>query len=168
MNGVPSWDMFLILFLIMGIAYGVMLQRDKVVVTMISIYVALVVTAIIFPSVQQFFAGEKAILNQVFIKSNANSFTIQTVLFLAIIAVVTAKSGLSGHDEGVSPFAIFGFSFLNIALILSSILFFMPEVQREGIVAGSKIARFFVDYRIWWLILPVVLLIFTGWSKSKE
>lgn len=168
MSGVPSWDMFLLLFLIMGIAYGLMLQRDKVVVTMISIYVGLVVTAILFPSVQQFFAGEKAIMNQFFIKSNTNSFTIQTILFLAIIAIVTAKSGLVAHDSEMSPFIIFGFSFLNVALILSSILFFMPDGQREGIIEGSKIARFLVNYRVWWLILPVVLLIFTGWSKSKE
>lgn len=150
----------------MGVVYGFVLQRDKVVVTMIAIYVGLVVTAILASPVQQFFVGEKAIFNQLFIRSNANAFTIQAVIFAGIIALVTAKSGLSARDCEMSPFALFGFSFLNACLILSSILFFMDVGQREHIMESSRIARLLVNYHTWWLLLPVALLIVTGWRKS--
>lgn len=168
MNGVPSWDLFLFLFIIMGVVYGFILQKDRVVVTMLAIYVALVATTILVSPVQQFFAGEKAFFNQVFIRSNANSFSIQTIIFLGVIALVSAKSGLSGRDSGAGTFELLAFSFLNATLILSSIIFFMLPEQRNGIIEGSRIARLLVSYHTWWLILPLVLLIITGWRKSSD
>lgn len=164
----PSWDLFIILFFIALTAYGFLMQRDKVVVTMISIYVALVVTAILTDPVQGFFAGEKAIMNQVFIKSNANTFTIQTAIFLLTIGLISAKSGIEGRDSGGSVIELFGFSFLNAALIVSSILFFMEPGKREAIVASSKLANILVTYQTWWIVLPVILLIATGFMRKNN
>ena len=155
-------------FFIALTAYGFLLQRDKAVVTMISIYVALVITAILTDPIQGFFAGEKAIMNQIFIRSSANSFTIQTAIFLTIIGLVSAKSGIEGRDSGGSVIETFGFSFLNASLVVSSILFFMEPGKRETIVASSKLARILVNYQVWWIVLPVALLIITGFMRKNN
>jgi len=168
MGGSPSWDLFIVLFFIALTAYGFLLQRDKAVVTMISIYVALVVTTILVSPIQGFFSGEKAIMNQLFIRSSANSFTIQTVVFLAIIGLISTKSGIEGKDGGSSLIEIFIFSFLNAALIVSSILFFMDAGKREAVVETSKLAKILVNYQAWWVVLPVVLLIITGFMKKRS
>ncbi len=164
----PSWDLFIMLFFIALTAYGFLLQRDKAVVTMISIYVALVVTTILTDPIQGFFAGEKAIMGQVFIRSSANAFTIQSAIFLVTIGLISTKSGIEGRDSGGSAIEIFGFSFLNAALVVSTILFFMEPAKREAIAASSKLANILVNYQVWWIVLPVALLIVTGFMRKNN
>src|SRR3990167_91994 len=167
MPTMPSWDLIITLFFIVAIAYGFILQRDKTVVTLISVYVALVVVQVFAGNLQDFFAGEKTILGQLFIKSSASPFTIKTLLFAAVIALVSAKSGLSSKGESsISPLEIFGFSFLNAALIISSIFSFMPEGTQAAYSGSSRLASFIINYHVWWIILPVVLLIVTGWKRN--
>lgn len=171
MVAVPTWDLFLILFFIIGVAYGFILQRDKTVITLISVYVALVITQVLTGPIQEFFVGDRTILGQFFIKANVSTFTVQTVLFAGIIALVSAKSGISGRDSGgglMSPIEVFGFSVLNTALIASSIFYFMPEAMRAGFDETSRIAHFLIQYHIWWMILPIVLLIITGFRRGNE
>lgn len=170
MVAVPTWDLFLILFFIIGVAYGFILQRDKTVITLISVYVALVITQVLTGPIQEFFAGDRTILGQFFIKANVSTFTVQSVLFAGVIALVSAKSGISGRDSGglMSPIEVFGFSVLNTALIASSIFYFMPEAMRAGFDETSRIAHFLIQYHIWWMILPVVLLIITGFRRGNE
>lgn len=170
MVAVPTWDLFLILFFIIGVAYGFILQRDKTVITLISVYVALVITQVLTLPIQEFFAGERTVLGQFFIKANVSAFTLQTILFAGVIALVSAKSGISGRDSGglMSPIEVFGFSLLNTALIISSIFFFMPEAMRAGFDESSKIAHFLIQYHIWWIVLPIILLIFTGFRHGNN
>ena len=164
----PSWDLIITLFFIVTLAYGFIMQRDKTVITLISVYVALVIVQVMAEPIQEFFAGEKTVLGQLFIKSSASPFTIKTILFAAIIALVSTKSGLSSKGESsISPIEIFGFSFLNAALILSSVFYFMPEATRDGYAEMSRLANFIINYHTWWIVLPVILLIITGWKKSE-
>ena len=67
MVAVPTWDLFLILFFIIGVAYGFILQRDKTVITLISVYVALVITQVLTLPIQEFFAGPIIIFRRVYI-----------------------------------------------------------------------------------------------------
>lgn len=167
MPTMPSWDLIITLFFIVAIAYGFILQRDKTVITLISVYVGLVVVQVFAGPLQDFFAGEKTVFGQLFIKSSASPFTIKTLLFAAIIALVSAKSGLSSKGESsISPLEIFGFSFLNAALIISSIFFFMPEGTRLTFIESSRLANFLISYHTWWIILPVIMLIVTGWRRG--
>ncbi len=169
MFNIPNWDLFLIIFFVVGIAYGFILQRDKTVITMIAAYVALVIIQVTLTPIQQFFNGDKALFGQFFLHINTTPLTIQLVLFIGIITLVTAKSGLSGKNSDglMGPLEIFGYSVLNVALIASSIFFFMPEAMRAGFDEGSKIAHYLIQYHTLFLIAPVVLLVTTGFKKSE-
>lgn len=167
MGGAPSWDLFIMITFVALVAYGFLLQRDRAVVTMIAIYVGLVLASVASGPIQQFFSGEKAIANQVFIRSSASSFTVQTVVFLVSIGLISAKSGIESRNSNNSMMEVFGFSVLNAALMISSVLLFMEPAKRDAIVEGSKIARMLVQYNVWLLILPVLFLVFTGWNKKN-
>lgn len=169
-TNLPTWDLFLTLFFVIGVAYSFLLQKDKVIVTLLSVYVALVLTSVLVAPIGDFFAGDRTILNQLFIKSSASPFTIATVVFALTIILVSTKSGLAGKDSGgaLSPLELLGYSVLNTALILSSILFFMPEAQRDGFDTTSKIAHLLITYRLWILVLPVALLITTGFLHRSD
>lgn len=170
MNILPTWDLFITLFLIIGIAYGLILQRDKTVVSLISVYVALVVVSVIGPTIHNFLVGEQTIMGQIFIKSNANLFTVKAVVFVAVVALISTKSGLSGKDSGgiLSPIELFAYSFLYTTLILSSIFSFMPDATRESFAVSSKFAALIMQYESVWVVLPVVLLIASGFMHKGE
>lgn len=163
----PSWDLFITIFFIVGTAYGMMLQRERAVVSLVTIYVALVVTQILTEPVTQFFLGEKTI-KSFFINGNVSPFTVQTALFIGLLILVTTKSGLSGERSGsslLSPFEVFVYSFLSTALIATTIISYLPDATRAGILAQSSMASFLATHHTYWLLLPIAAIVVFGWSR---
>lgn len=166
----PTWDLFIGLFFIIGLAYGFILQREKVVVTLVTVYVALLTTQVIAPIFQQFFTGDKTLFNSVYLKANASPFAIQAALFVILIVLLTVRSGLTGHRARgfLIPIEVLIYSALNSALVLSSILSFMPEETKASLATSSKFAKFIIAHHTWWLIVPVVMLIVTGIRRGRS
>lgn len=163
----PTWDLFLTIFFIGGTAYGMLMQRERTVVTTVSIYAAMVITTMLSDPVSAFFAGERTLMGAFFIRSSASPFMIQAGLFMVLLAILIAKSGLTSSNGNslLSPFEIFAYSFLNTALITTTLLSFMPEDAISRIVSSSNMAGFLIDYHAWWMLLPVAALIFFGWNR---
>lgn len=170
MTSLPTWDLFLTLFFIIGIAYGLILQKDKTILTLISIYVALVVVNALAPTIQSLLTGEETIMGQVFIRSDASPFTVKIILFILIVALVSTKSGLSGEKASglLSPIELFAYSFATTALTASSIFNFMPDATKSEFAASSNFANIIIQYNVWWVILPVVLLIVSGFIHKGK
>jgi len=165
----PSWDLAITVFFLIGIAFGYILQRDKIIATLLSVYVGLIITQAVAGNVQSFFMGESTLSN-VWIKSNANPFTIRTVIFLAVIMLVSAKSGISGgKSKGLlSPLEVIIYSIFTSGLILSSLFYFMPAESREAFVMGSRMAKLVINNYIWWIVLPVLFMIASGFFRKNS
>lgn len=165
----PTWDLVIAMLFLVGLAYGFILQREKIIATILSVYVALVLVAVLSGDISAFFAGDKTLFNQFFIKSNASPFTIKTIIFLGTVILLSSRGGFSGEGGRglLSPLEIGAYSFLNTALILSSIFSFMPEAQRQLFVESSRLARMVIEKQIWWLLLPIVLMIVIGWRRRS-
>lgn len=164
MQTVPSWDLFLTIFFIVSIGYSFVLQRDRVIVTLLAIYVGIVMATVLGEPLQQFFAGDKTVANQVFIRANASPFTIQAAIFFLTTVLVVIRSGIGTRNSSssLSPFELAVFSFLNSALILAAIFSFMSPTDQAQFAETSRIARVFIDREIWWMIAPLIALIATG------
>lgn len=166
----PTWDLFITLFFIIGVGYGFILQREKVVVTLVASYVALVVTQVLMPLFQQFFAGDKTLFNSIYLKANASPFVIQTALFAVLVVLLTVRSGLTGHKTRgfLIPLEVLAYSALNSALIVATVLTFLPEDRQASLAATSKVAKFLMAYHTWWLVLPAILLVVTGFRHARR
>lgn len=164
----PTWDLVIGLLFILGIAYGFMLQRDKAIVTLISIYVSLVLVSVLTGTLQEFFAGDRAIFDKIFIRGTTSPFAIQTGIFLLTIVAITARSGLSGSGSKglLSPIEIFGYSFFNSALMITSILSFLDEPMRTVIADSSQLATLLLSFKSWLLVLPILLLVILGYREK--
>lgn len=164
MQSVPSWDLFLIIFLIVSVGYNFVLQRDKVVVTMLAIYAGIVMAGVLGGPLQQFFIGDRTIGNQLFIKANASPFTVQAGVFILTTVLVTVRSGIGrgGSRGALSIFELAIYSFLNSTLILTAIFSFMDPSAREQFAMISRIARVFISHEIWWMMAPLIVLVTTG------
>lgn len=170
---VPSWDLFLAIFFIVSIGYSFVLQRDKVVVTILAVYAGIVIAEALGGPLQQFFNGDKTVANQLFIRANTSPFSIQSGLFLLTTVLITIRSGLgrgsSRTSGGLSAFELGLFSFLNSALILAAVFSFMAPEAQQQFADSSRIARFIITHNSWWLIAPLVALIATGGvGKSRS
>lgn len=165
----PSWNLAIIVIFVLGIAFGYILQRDKIVATMLSVYVSLIVTQAISGTMQQFFEGQST-LNKFWINLHASPFTIRLVLFMAVITLLSAKSGVSGgKTKGLlSPVEVVAYSILTTGLILSSIFFFMPPESRDAFSASSKMAAFIIAHYSWWIVLPVLTMVGMGFFRKSS
>lgn len=164
MQTVPSWDLFLTIFFIVSIGYSFVLQRDKVVVTLLAIYAGIVMANVLGAPLQAFFNGDKTVANQLFIRANTNPFTIQAGIFLLTTVLVSIRSGLGGRGStsGLSAFELGLFSFLNSALILAAVFSFMPPESKQHFADTSRIARMIISKEVWWYIAPLIALVATG------
>lgn len=163
----PSWNLAIIVIFLMGIAFGYILQRDKIVATLLAVYVGLIMTQAVSGTLQQFFEGSKT-LNQFWVNLNASPFAIRTVIFMLTITLLSAKSGISGgKTKGMlSPIEIIVYSTLTTGLILSSIFYFMPTESREAFAASSHLVNFIIKSYVWWIVLPVLCLIVMGFFRK--
>lgn len=166
MQTVPSWDLFLTIFFIVSIGYSFVLQRDKVVVTLLAIYAGIVIANIASGPLQQFFNGDKTVADQLFIRANASPFSIQSGVFLLTVVLVTIRSGLgrssSSSSSKLSAFELGLFSFLNSALILAAVFSFMDPASQTKFTETSRIARMIISKEVWWYVAPLIALIATG------
>lgn len=165
---VPNWNLAIAIFFGVGIAFGYILQRDKIIATLLSVYVGLIMTQAVSGTLQQFFAGSTT-LNQFWVNLNASPFAIRSVILIATITLLTAKAGISGgKTKGLlSPIEIVGYSVLTTGLILASLFNFMPVAQQVAFAESSKFAALLINDYVWWVILPVVALIVNGFFRKS-
>jgi phosphotransferase system glucose/maltose/N-acetylglucosamine-specific IIC component len=162
----PTWDLFLGLFFAIGIAYSLML-REKAVTTLAAIYVGLVVSSVLSGNLQAFFAGDKPLFNQLFIRGDASPFAVQTAVLIGTVVFLTMKSSLSSvaGKGSYSPIELGIYGFFNAALLASTILSYASEATRATILESSRLAELLMNYQIWWLVLPVLFMIAIGFLK---
>lgn len=168
MQTVPSWDLFLTIFFIVSIGYSFVLQRDKVVVTLLAIYAGIVIANIAGVPLQQLFNGEKTVADSLFISANASPFSVQTGVFLLTVIIVSVRSGLgssrssSGSRGKLSTFELGLYSFLNTALILAAVFSFMAPEAQTKFAETSRIANMIITREVWWFVAPLIALAATG------
>lgn len=157
----PSVDIFIGLAFVLGIAYGFILKRDKTITTLCSVYIGLVIASSFSESLFNFFNGNSTVANQVWIRSNASLSTISIALFLLCILFISgAINSTSSRGSDISPLEVIIFSAFTMALIISSILGFLPESTRTHYFEVSKAARTLFQYKVWIVLgAPLTIIV---------
>ncbi len=160
----PTWDIFILLFFIVGaLLYGLSLGRDRVIVILVAIYMALAVVTN---------APALSSLN-VSLHLNEN-YVLQVSIFLGIFVVVfflLSRSALlktlGGSDAPGSWWQTIVFSMLQVGLLISVTLNFLPPTITQGLTQVTK-NIFMSNYgRSAWLILPIVFMVIAPKGKHE-
>jgi len=163
----PTWDIFIGFAFVAGIAYGFILRREKTIITLCATYIGIVVATYFSKNVFDFFNGNKLFAGQVWIHSNASLSTVTIALFLLTIAGVSGAVISSSNKAGdVSPLEVIIYSALNMALIITIVLGFLPDEARMKYVETSKLASLVFHLRIWWVVLPPLALIILNFRRK--
>jgi len=161
----PSWDLFIILFFIVGaLLYGISLGRDRIIVILVSIYMGLAVVSNA-PYLGEYNA--EFTINQ--------QYVIRVGIFLGIFALLfffLSRSALLktlGSDSSGSWWQVIIFSFLMCGLMISVTLSFLPDGSTNNLSPFIQQAFLSDPARFAWLVLPIVMMaLVRGGKKSEE
>ncbi len=153
----PSWDLFIILFFVAAaLIYGVSLGRDRIIVILVSIYMALAVI-----NFAPFVTGFTATINI------DESFAFKITTFLGVFIVLfffLSQSALLrtlGHNAAQGAWwQVIIFSILQAGLLICVTLSFLPQ---ESINSFADLTRnLFVNdlAKSVWIIAPVLAMAF--------
>jgi len=163
----PTWDLFIVIFFVVAaFLYGLSLGRDRVIVILVSIYMALAVinTAPYLSTL----SGKDLSINI------GQNFAFKVTLFLGVFIILfflLSRSALSrtfgGASSGGSWWQVILFSFLHVGLLISVVLSFLPPQTAEHLlpvtrqIFTSDLGKFF------WIITPIVAMVLFKGGKDK-
>ncbi len=151
----PSWDLFiLVFFVVASLLYGFSLGRDRIVVVMISIYMALAVIQNA-PFLKQFTARVEV----------GESFALRVTVFIGVFLLLfflLSHSGLSrifGANSGRGTWwQTMLFSFLHVGLLLSVVLTFLPIEAQEGLAPLTRMIFVSDMAKFIWILAPILVM----------
>ncbi len=162
----PSWDLFIILFFIIaGFLYGFSLGRDRVIVILISVYMALAVVNSA-PYIGNF-RGDIG-LDQ-FFGFRISTFVVVFVLLFFLMSRSALLSTIASTDTRGSWWQVLLFSFLHVGLLISITLSFLPPSAATHLAPLTQ--KVFVQDigRFIWIVAPIVaMIVIKGGAAEKK
>jgi hypothetical protein len=163
----PTWDLFIfIFFIVVAFLYGMSLGRDRIIVIMVAIYMALAVinTAPYLNTL----SGKEISINL------GQNFAFKVTLFLGVFIILfflLSRSALSktfsGSSGAGSWWQVILFSFLHVGLLISVILSFLPAQTAEHLlpitrqIFTSQLGKFL------WIVMPIGAMLLLKGGKEK-
>ncbi|MFO0704986.1 MAG: hypothetical protein U0517_03440 [Candidatus Andersenbacteria bacterium] len=161
----PSWDLFIILFFVAAaFIYGMSLGRDRIVVILVSIYMALAVVN--YAPFLDKFSGTIG-LDQIFVVKISTFVITFLGLFFLLGRSALMRTIAKGNEDG-GLIQVLVFSFLHIGLLISVTLSFLPiELSAE---LAQLTRKFFVGdvARFFWVVAPIIAMIIFGRSPKRQ
>lgn len=157
----PTWDIFVLLFFTFAVLlYGLTLGRDRIILTLIAIYISLAVVNTA-PYLANF-------------KSGGSEFAVRMGLFVGAFIVLFFALARSAFLRNVgSPasgrwWQVVLWSFLHVGLLTSVMLSFLPG-RAMGYFAPLTQAIFTGNFgKFFWLVTPIVLMIFMSEDRRPK
>lgn len=157
----PTWDLFIILFfLLFSLLYGLSLGRDRIIIIIVAIYMALAVV-----NSAPWLRG----LDGAFAPVAAGSyFAFRATLFIGVFLIIffllsrSALMGTIGATETHGSMAqVLIFSFLHVGLLISVTLSFLPSFVAEQFAPVTRAIFLSEGGRFAWIVLPILAMVVT-------
>lgn len=163
----PTWDLFIILFfLVFSLLYGLSLGRDRIVVIIVAIYMALAVVHAA-PWLRQLEGASLEV-------ALGRYFAFRVTLFLGVFLLTffflsrSALMGTIGHqDMHGSVFHVMLFSILHVGLLISVTLSFLPPVVAKEFAPVTRALFLSEGGRFVWIVLPILAMVVTRPPRRK-
>lgn len=174
MNIVLSWDLVIILFFAIVIAYSFIIGRDATIKNIIAAYIAMLTADGLGNLAHQYLGGSNPALS-LLAGPNADEILItgKILFFIAVIVVIAVRGGfmvsiLSTQTPTVNLLLTLLFGTLNAGLIVSTLLLYVSGlsligVEQIGMVQPFSSSSFLVQLMIQnynlWFSLPAIAFV---------
>ena len=163
----PSWDLFIILFFIIAaLLYGMSLGRDRVIVILISVYMALaVVNTAPFIGNFQTDIG----ISQFFV-FRVSAFVVVFIALFFLMSRSALLSTVASSDTQGAWWQVLLFSFLHVGLLISITLSFLPPSASSHLAQMTQTIFVGDMGRFLWIVAPIaaMILIKGGAAEKKK
>lgn len=158
----PSWDTFLfVFFLIAAFLYGISLGRDRIIVILVSIYMAMAIIATL----------PAFVLNIQFNENFAFEVTAFISVFIVLFFLLSRSALMNTLGEGKnrgSLIEVIVFSFLHVGLLISIAMGFMPAPFLVKFSALTQTIFLNEWSRFGWIAAPIVAMIILGRKPEED
>lgn len=162
----PSWDLFIVLFFIIaGFLYGLSLGRDRVIVILVAIYMALAVinTAPFIGNLQ----ADVGVAN-VFVFRISAFVAVFIALFLLLARSALLQTIASADTKG-AWWQVMLFSFLHVGLLISIVLSFLPATASGHLAPMTRSIFVSEAGRFLWIVGPILaMVLIKGGAADKK
>src|SRR4030043_129811 len=161
----PNWDLFIILFFVVAaFLYGLSLGRDRVIVILVSIYMALAIVNTA-PYLNSFTAEISF--------DNASIFkvTIFLGIFIILFFLLSRSALLNTIAASDSPgrwWQSILFSFFHVGLILSILMSYLPKEIVNNVSEGMRNLFISDPAKFFWLVAPIIIMVMIRKSKKPN
>ena len=162
-----TWDTGIIAALALLLAYSLLVRKHKSLATLVSVYVGYFIASIWGVTVSQFLHGDR-VFGQLWINANVTTFTVQSVLLVAIAFLISSTIKLGGRRARYSMVEVAVYAVATMAVGISFILSFMTPEMRDSVMASSKIVPYIYQWRQWLTVLPAFAIVFFGLYGNEE
>lgn len=158
----PSWDLIIIIFFVIGsLLYGLSLGRDRIIVILVSIYMALTVVKAIPAFVLDI------TFNDQFAFKITTFISVFVVLFFLISRSALLKTLGAGASDG-KWYETVVFSFLHVGLLITIAMSFIPASFLTKF-SPMMLQIFTGEWGYFgWIIAPILAMVVFGSGKGEE
>lgn len=180
-----SWDLFIIVFFTIIIAYSFIIGRNQTLKVIISTYIAILTADGIGNIIEKFISPQ--VINIVFPRTDflTAAIIIKILIFVFVIVILAMKGKFeveSGGERSPSMSMIVSalFGVLSAGLIISTILFYMSGgsflqpsfLGGAGAISsirrGSLLIGHLIDYYNLWFSMPAIVFALTSFVRKAE
>lgn len=161
----PTWDLFILLFFVIGaLLYGLSLGRDRVIVILVAVYMALAVVS------------NTPVLNSFDFSVALNSNSVLKItmflgLFVVLFFLLSRSALLKTIGSSGAPgswWQTIVFSVLQVGLLISITLNFLPADMTRALSEGTRQIFMSDNGRSAWMILPILVMVLAPKAKKPE
>jgi len=173
-----SWDLFIIVFFLVIIAYSFVIGKNQTMKVILSTYVAILAADGAGNLVQKYFLGSDPVINLFAVQANNSAFVVMKISIFVLLTVLLTVRGafqidlMQDKSRFFSVFLTGAYGVLSAGLIISTILVYVsgvslfhafapsPENPIIAIAADSTLVRTMVEnYSVWFSFPAVVFMI---------
>lgn len=161
----PTWDLFIVVFLLVGaLIYGFSMGRDRIIMIMVAVYMALVAVTNL-PYVPQFGAA----------LSLSNGFIMKISTFLGLFAILFFMLTRSALNHAIGGSGAIGrwwhvliLSFLQVGMLISVVMSFLPSEWLTGLAQLTRTVFVGPWGKFAWSLAPILGLLIIGLSIERQ
>ncbi len=163
-----TWDAGIIAGFVILLAYSLLIRKHKALATLVSIYIAYVMASTWGPAVADFFAGNRVVANQVWIRANVSPVLVQALMLFLVTFLISTFLKLGGKRSKYSSIEIVLYALGTMGLFVMFVLSFMTPEARDNTLQTSRLVPLIYHFRDWILVVPVFCMVFFGIYTSEE
>ncbi len=180
-----SWDLIVIIFFAVILAYSFIVGKDESVKIIIASYIAIVAVQAIGNLLAMLSLQSSPMMSSLGFALDQNIISIiKLILFIVMIIFIAIKGGFEMQyakdlPGTWDPVVTGAFGFATAGLLLSALLTYVaakPLLDStlgmapllQPLLAGSTLVQIMVDYQNLWFSLPAVLLLVVGIISNRS